>query len=199
MGSETYQNLRLFQRYLLHCRAERALPCLGTGRFNFRRSAAQLLDTISVLLPNSRAEQEMIEARFGAARPTVIVPNAADAATFGPLPEASQPNRDGVLCVGRIEPRKNQLTLIRALRGTGISLTLVGDPGRFSGAYYRRCLRGRCRRPVRQPTAAGRIAAPIPRRPGARLRELVRNAGVGQPGGGLVRVCAGCDPWWLYT
>jgi glycosyltransferase involved in cell wall biosynthesis len=46
-----------------------------------------------------------------------------------------------VLCVGRIEPRKNQLALIEALRGTGILLTLVGQSGRFSSAYYRRCER----------------------------------------------------------
>jgi glycosyltransferase involved in cell wall biosynthesis len=46
-----------------------------------------------------------------------------------------------VLCVGRIEPRKNQLALIEALRGTDIPLTLVGDAGRFSRRYYERCRR----------------------------------------------------------
>jgi glycosyltransferase involved in cell wall biosynthesis len=48
----------------------------------------------------------------------------------------------GVLCVGRIEPRKNQLRLIEALRGTGVSLTLIGAAGRFNRAYERRCRRG---------------------------------------------------------
>jgi glycosyltransferase involved in cell wall biosynthesis len=41
--------------------------------------------------------------------------------------------------VGRIEPRKNQLALITALRHSTIPLTLVGAAGRFSGAYERRC------------------------------------------------------------
>jgi glycosyltransferase involved in cell wall biosynthesis/predicted SAM-dependent methyltransferase/Tfp pilus assembly protein PilF len=35
--------------------------------------------------------------------------------------------RDYVLSVGRLEPRKNQLLLARALRDTGIDLVLVGD------------------------------------------------------------------------
>jgi glycosyltransferase involved in cell wall biosynthesis len=44
-----------------------------------------------------------------------------------------------VLCVGRIEPRKNQLALIKALGDSRIPLTLVGQAGRFSGRYAERC------------------------------------------------------------
>jgi len=144
-GSAAYQDLRLFQRYLLHCRQRRGWPRLGLRRFSFGRNVRELLAAVSVILPNSRAEQEQIEARFGVRRPAVIVPNAADTAIFGP-PEAvvqsfALHTRAGVLCVGRIEPRKNQLALIQALRGTGISLTLVGQSGRYSTAYHRRCLR----------------------------------------------------------
>jgi glycosyltransferase involved in cell wall biosynthesis len=139
-GSAAYQNLRLFQRCLMHGREQRMLPSLSPRRFSFHRNAVELLESVSVLLPNSRAEQEQIETRFGVRRPTVVVPNAADRSTFGPPPEPG-PARAGVLCVGRIEPRKNQLSLIAALRGTGIPLTLVGQSGRFSSAYFRRCQR----------------------------------------------------------
>ena len=44
-----------------------------------------------------------------------------------------------MLCVGRIEPRKNQLALIRAVQGSDIQLTLVGQPGRYSRSYDRNC------------------------------------------------------------
>jgi glycosyltransferase involved in cell wall biosynthesis len=44
-----------------------------------------------------------------------------------------------VLCVGRIEPRKNQLALVRALKGTGVELTLIGSPGRYNRRYFERC------------------------------------------------------------
>lgn len=137
-GSGVYQNLRLAQRHLLDCVQQRRVPCLDPRRFRFARAARELLETAAVLLPNSRAEQERIAARFGVERPAVVVPNAADGATYGP-PAPGAPPRAGVLCVGRIEPRKNQLALIRALRGTGIPLTLVGQAGRFSRRYAARC------------------------------------------------------------
>jgi glycosyltransferase involved in cell wall biosynthesis len=35
---------------------------------------------------------------------------------------------DFVLCVGNIEPRKNQLTLVRAMRGLDLPLVLIGQP-----------------------------------------------------------------------
>jgi glycosyltransferase involved in cell wall biosynthesis len=140
-GSATYQDLRLLQRYLLHCRERRRWPRWSARPFRFRRNVVELLESASVLLPNSRAEQEQIESRFGVRRPTVVVPNAADTGVFGPLAPPPALPRSGVLCVGRIEPRKNQLALIQALRGTGVPLTLVGQSGRFSNVYYRRCQR----------------------------------------------------------
>jgi glycosyltransferase involved in cell wall biosynthesis len=44
-----------------------------------------------------------------------------------------------VICVGRIEPHKNQLALIRALRGTNVPLTIVGPPHPHHGDYLERC------------------------------------------------------------
>jgi len=140
LGSRTYQDLRLFHRYLMYCRERRMWPRQLLASLSFRRRVLELLDAVAVLLPNSRAEQQQIEACFGIARPAVIVPNAVDATLFGP-PTGALPTRRGVLCVGRIEPRKNQFALIAALRGSGIPLTLVGQAGRFSGSYARRCQR----------------------------------------------------------
>jgi glycosyltransferase involved in cell wall biosynthesis len=139
-GSRLYQNLRLAQRWAMRAADERSIAALRGPSWGFRRAVRYILDSVSVLLPNSRAEVEQIERRFGVRRPVVIVPNAADAATLGDG-AADETGRRGVLCVGRIEPRKNQLALIEALRGTGIPLRLVGGPGRYSHDYYRRCCR----------------------------------------------------------
>jgi glycosyltransferase involved in cell wall biosynthesis len=179
-GSPAYQDLRLFQRYLLHCRQRRVWPRLGLRRFSFGRNVRELLAAVSVILPNSRAEQEQIEIRFGVQRPAVIVPNAADSTVFGPgvgaaRSDSPQPGvqssalhpRGGVLCVGRIEPRKNQLALIQALRGTGIPLTLVGRSGRYSSAYHRRCLR-----------AAGANVCFVAQQPAGELRRYYHAAQV---------------------
>lgn len=164
-GSRVYQNLRLLQRCLLHAWEQRR-PRASSLLFSFHRGVAELLTSTAVLLPNSRAEQAQIEASFGITRPVVVVPNAADTATFGP-PPAGAPPRAGVLCVGRIEPRKNQLALIEALRGTGFPLTLVGPVGRYSRAYGRRCRRAA--------DATVRFVGP---QPPAELRRLYHAAAV---------------------
>ena len=139
-GSQTYQNLRLAQRWALQVARERSPRSLRAQFWGFRRAVRFVLESTAVLLPNSRAEQAQIEQRFGVARPVVVVPNAADSEAFGPpAADTRQPHR-GVLCVGRIEPRKNQLALIEALCQTDIAVTLVGDAGRYSSAYHRRCI-----------------------------------------------------------
>lgn len=139
LGSEAYRTLRLFQRWALQ-RALDPRPSRWTrppGRF--RRSVEALLGAVRVLLPNSRAEAEHIRAYSGIESRFVVVPNAARADIYRPPGRPWPEGRSGVLCVGRIEPRKNQLMLIRALRGTGAPLTLVGRAGRFSERYYRQC------------------------------------------------------------
>lgn len=166
VGSAVYQNLRFMQRWALHATRRRSLRGLRPG-WSFRRAARFVLESVGVLLPNSRAEQEQIEERFGVSRPTVVVPNAADGCTFGPPPAGQAPLRTGVLCVGRLEPRKNQLALIRALQDTDIPLTLVGQAGRFSGAYQRRCHQ-----------AAGPNVQFVEQQPPDTLRELYWSARV---------------------
>jgi glycosyltransferase involved in cell wall biosynthesis len=44
-----------------------------------------------------------------------------------------------ILSVGRIEPRKNQLNLIRALKGTGLQLVFIGDYVPDYKKYYEVC------------------------------------------------------------
>jgi len=148
-GSGAYQNLRLAQRWLLHALSRPSASSLSARAWGFFRAVRYVLESVAAILPNSQAEREQIVRKFGVERPAVIVPNAADNRTFRPPAAESDAGRDGVLCVGRIEPRKNQLTLIEALRDRQMPLTLVGQPGRYSRAYYRRCLRAAGGRPIR--------------------------------------------------
>jgi len=140
-GSDSYQTLRLLQRHSLHAIGRRDLSSLAGPWWSFRRAARYVLETVHVLLPNSQAELEQIEHHFGLRRAAVIVPNAVDPKCFSPQAAGQNAKRDGVLCVGRIEPRKNQLALIKALRNATVRLTLVGEPGRFVASYARRCRR----------------------------------------------------------
>lgn len=140
-GSRAYENLRLAQRRVMYVARKRGAADGPAHWWSFARAVQAVLQSAAVLLPNSHAELEAIERRFNVRRPAVIVPNAADIATFGPRPGEAAGERRGVLCVGRIEARKNQLALIEALRGSRIPLTFVGQAGRYSARYYRRCLR----------------------------------------------------------
>ncbi len=140
LGSETYRSLRLLQRWALGCATRLDPDGWPAPTLSFRRAARFVLRTVAVLLPNSLAEQRVIERSLGAAPAVVVVPNAP-ALTVDDPPLPAPERRSGVLCVGRIEPRKNQLALIRALRGAGIALRLVGQAGRFNARYLDRCRR----------------------------------------------------------
>ena len=100
----------------------------------------RLYHAVDLLLPNSNAEAEQLVRYFGVpARRIHIVPNGADARFTrgdpGPFARLVE-GRGFVLCAGRIEPRKNQLALVRAMRGTGVPVVLLGDvvPGHESYA-----------------------------------------------------------------
>jgi glycosyltransferase involved in cell wall biosynthesis len=104
------------------------------------------LNECQAILPNSRIEVEVLRKIFSIRddQTFFIIPNAADKSFINATPELfwSKYNIfDFVLCVGRIEERKNQLSLIRALSGIGNTLVLIGgaDRRRVSADYFKFC------------------------------------------------------------
>ncbi len=106
-------------------------------------SQSKIVDLTDLLLPNSKSEMKRVWARFSGARhkPYVIVPNAMDATLFtfqkrevkSVVPD---PLKDCVLCVARIEPRKCQLKLIRAMKNIPWPLVLIGKPAPNHLTYF---------------------------------------------------------------
>lgn len=141
VGTRRYQSLRQVQRGALACLKNRSIRGWDRRLFSFGGAARRLLETVAVILPNSEAEREQVERNFDVRRPAVIVPNAVNAADFAAETHSASEDRNGVLCVGRIEPRKNQFALIRALRDIDAPATFVGGAGRFNRKYYERCKR----------------------------------------------------------
>jgi len=101
----------------------------------------ELVGGTSLFLPNSETEWTAFVQDFPSAgeKLHVVVPNGVNP----PGPPGSDGRtmrspavlpRDAVLCVGRIEPRKNQVRLLEALRATEIPVILVG------GEFWRRVL-----------------------------------------------------------
>ena len=96
----------------------------------------EVLAGVRLILPNAQAELECLRKAFRTLPPHWLVPNGVDASLFRPI---SRPARQtaNLLCVARISARKNQLGLLNALRGTGLSIKFIGPVNDF--AYYRAC------------------------------------------------------------
>ncbi len=95
---------------------------------SWRRELYQACD---LLLPNSMAEADQLIRYFGVEASKIqVVHNGADE-RFAEADPRSFARRAGgyhfVLYPGRIEPRKNQLNFLRAMRGTNVPIVMLGD------------------------------------------------------------------------
>lgn len=98
----------------------------------FPSERRDILKYSDLLIPNSQMELNLIRRLFAIdpGKMTVIY-NGVDpvfAAADGRAFKEKYGAADFVLSVGRIEPRKNQLNLIRAIKPAGRRLVLIGDP-----------------------------------------------------------------------
>lgn len=111
------------------------LPWLTSGR--------RILTLADLLMPNSQVEANLLVRHFGVdPRKISVALNGVDkrfSETTSDLFFGRYGLRDFVLCTGMIEPRKNQLTLIRALKGTHLPLVLMGNCPGIHRWYYERC------------------------------------------------------------
>ncbi|MBI2589463.1 glycosyltransferase family 4 protein [Candidatus Berkelbacteria bacterium] len=100
------------------------------------------LSQADLVLPNSSAEGEMIESRLKVKTPWRVVPNGIDpllkVKKMVSLPSLLKKIKNYILCVGRLELRKNQHLLIQALSGIQVPLVLVGNRT-VSPSYTRVC------------------------------------------------------------
>jgi glycosyltransferase involved in cell wall biosynthesis len=116
----------------------RASPKLGS----WRRELLKLADAI---LPNSTAEANQIKTLFAVDPGKLhVVPNGvSDHFREGDpdLFRSSHGDHEFVLFVGRIEPRKNPLGVIRACRMLGLPLVILGDAPAGHEGYAARCRR----------------------------------------------------------
>ncbi|MGZ5486684.1 MAG: glycosyltransferase [Nitrososphaeraceae archaeon] len=103
----------------------------------------KILYLTDMLLPNSNSEIERIERNFDLKSMNyIIVPNAVDVSKF----DFEKTNVDKeikkfsgcVLCVARIEGRKSQLNLVKAVRGLPLKLILIGKPAPNHLKYYQK-------------------------------------------------------------
>jgi glycosyltransferase involved in cell wall biosynthesis len=125
-------------RDLLLWVARRACPVANGWR-------AELLALADRVLPNSRAEARQLGRLFGLdPKRVAVVPNGVDP-RFGRadpgLFRGEYGCGDFVLYVGRVEPRKNVLGLIDAVRRLGVELVIIGAEVPGHERYADQCRR----------------------------------------------------------
>jgi glycosyltransferase involved in cell wall biosynthesis len=103
----------------------------------------RMLELADILLPNSQAEGCQVSRLFSIPRSKMqVVYLAADKRFAEADKEKFVKNyalRNFVLSTGRIEPRKNQLSLIKAVKGLGLKLVLIGDAVGGQRSYLEEC------------------------------------------------------------
>ena len=107
--------------------------------------AQTVLSEVDHLLPNSHAELGILRRDFAEVLrnqkgKSSVIPNGVDTGIFwNASPEVFTRKygfTDFVLNVGRFSYRKNQLSLIKAMKNTGIDVVFIGESSRSSSSYY---------------------------------------------------------------
>ncbi len=117
---------------------------IGSGKYikwGHRKSVKWVAENARILLPNSENEYQRFAKKYGIEHKYRVVPNGIDAGVADKVKTSKlNPKYEGaILCVARIEGRKNQLNLIRALNNTRHKVFIHGKPSPNNVAYYEQC------------------------------------------------------------
>lgn len=102
-----------------------------------RFPADEIARHAAALLPNGAGEAQALSRDFPQVQRIITVPVGSEiGATCGPeLFEQTYGQRDFVLCVGRLESRKNQLMLLKALEDSPLTVVLAGGGFSYQPEY----------------------------------------------------------------
>ncbi|TAE88080.1 MAG: glycosyltransferase [Bacteroidetes bacterium] len=104
-----------------------------------RGSIKYLLRNAAYILPNSESEYRRVVNDFGIQCRKQVVTCAIDQSIFSDENVNGYHKEDLVLCVGRIEGRKNQLNLIRSANDNKFTLKLIGNASVNQRSYVNAC------------------------------------------------------------
>lgn len=109
----------------------------------FPSERKEMMQIADIILPNSKTEADQLRSFFQVPEEKIrIVYNAVDGAFASADPaefHQKYPYRDFILLVGRIEPRKNQLNVIRGLNRLSRDVVIIGDYVPHYQDYYDQC------------------------------------------------------------
>lgn len=107
----------------------------------YYKTLKEIIDMVDIFLPNSQSEMDRIKQDFDLTNPLYsTIPNAVDEQLFDYdgtyINDDVKQYKNCILCVARIEGRKSQLNLVKALTGSPYQIVLIGKPAPNHVKYY---------------------------------------------------------------
>lgn len=106
----------------------------------YKKTLLNIISMSDIFLPNSQSEMNRLVKDFKIVDPNyVIVPNSIDNNIFdydSVIVKEAIKYKDCILCVGRIEGRKSQLNLVKAMKGLPYTLVIIGKAAPNQKKYF---------------------------------------------------------------
>jgi glycosyltransferase involved in cell wall biosynthesis len=102
-----------------------------------KKSVELVLTKAAMLLPNSESELNRLKTSYLFSNSHRVIPNGVSEKLIDI--NINHELKKNVVCVGRIEPLKNQLKLIEALNNSDFNLKLIGKPAPNHIDYFKKC------------------------------------------------------------
>lgn len=135
VGVYRVEKIKNIFKYL---KGEREIPLKKLIEINYKRSIKEIISMCDWFLPNSYMEIEKLNQIYNLdIRNYTTVVNAIDVGSLQKTDNKNYTQYDNsVICIGRIEPRKNQLQLVKALYDTEYKVYIIGKHAPNHKKYY---------------------------------------------------------------
>lgn len=141
VGIDTEERIKAIARYIKD-KNSRNESTRNLWKIGYTKMQQYVVNNVDYFLPNSEMEMDEFCNAFGLKKENYsVIPNAIDAniannQEANEIPEEFEKYKNAIICVGRIEPRKNQLSLVKALDHSGYKLVLVGAVSENQKSYF---------------------------------------------------------------
>lgn len=138
---DNQERVKAFARYIKD-KDSRDIATKNIWKIGYTNMQNYVVRNVDYYLPNSEMEMNELCKSFGIPKKNYsVIPNAIDSKIaekqlHSNIPEEFKKYKDAIICVGRIEPRKNQLSLVKALDKSDLKLVLVGAVSLNQTGYF---------------------------------------------------------------
>lgn len=135
LSAGSIEYLKAFARWI---KGKDLFPGFTYLVYGHHKCIKMIISKCSFFFPNSETEYSKLQLLSTNILHYIVVPNGVNTSVFA-SDGKTEKDKHMVLCVGRLEGLKNQLTLIKALNNTEYNLTIIGAPAANHKGYYEDC------------------------------------------------------------